>query len=60
MALSVLPFVAFPDLAIRVAWIVIDVAVAAWALRHIGLPGYWIAFPPILPASSFASVSLLL
>src|SRR6185295_11967667 len=40
--------VALPDLAIRVAWIAIDAAVAAWALRRIGLPGYWIAFPPIV------------
>jgi len=48
MPLSFLPFVALPDLAIRVAWIAIDAAVAAWALRRIGLPGYWIAFPPIV------------
>jgi hypothetical protein len=42
-----LPFVGMPYDAIRVIWFVGSVAIAIWMLRRLGLPGYWIGFPPI-------------
>jgi hypothetical protein len=42
-----LPFVALPGDAIRVIWFVGSIAIAVWMLRRLGLPGYWIGFPPI-------------
>jgi hypothetical protein len=48
MPLSFLPWVATPDLFIRASWIAIDVVVAVWAIRKARLPGYWIAFPPLV------------
>ena len=48
MPLTFVGFAFAPDLLIRVSWIAIDVVVAVWAIRRLGLPFYWIAFPPLL------------
>jgi hypothetical protein len=48
MPLTFIGFVSAPDIVIRVSWIAIDVLVAVWAIRRLGLPSYWIAFPPLL------------
>jgi hypothetical protein len=42
-----LPFVWLSDDAIRLVWVAGSVAIAAWMLRRLGLPGYWIGFPPL-------------
>lgn len=34
----------------RFAWLGIDIVVAVWALRRLGIPPYWIAFPPLCEA----------
>lgn len=34
----------------RVIWVVLDVAVALWALRQLRLPAYWLIFPPLFEA----------
>jgi hypothetical protein len=47
MLLSFLPFAGAPDLVIRGSWIAIDIVVAVWAIRRLGLPRYWLAFPPL-------------
>ena len=47
MLLTFLPFAGASDLVVRGSWIAIDVVVAVWAIRRLGLPGYWLAFPPL-------------
>ena len=42
-----LPFVGLPDDLIRLVWVAGSVVVAIWMLRRLGLPGYWLGFPPI-------------
>jgi hypothetical protein len=34
----------------RVAWVAIDLGVSIWAIRRLGLPAYWLAFPPLFEA----------
>lgn len=41
------PFVGLPDDAVRLLWVAATVAVAVWMLRRLGLPAYWLGFPPI-------------
>jgi hypothetical protein len=50
MLLPYVPFVLAPDWLIRVAWIGIAGGLAIWSIRRLGLPGYWIGFPPIFSA----------
>lgn len=48
-----LPFVPFIPLSvdvIRVAWFVLDVVLAIWVFRRLGLGPHWIAFPPMFAA----------
>jgi hypothetical protein len=44
------PFVGIPGDAIRLVWVVGMALVLVWTLRHLRLPGYWIAFPPFVQA----------
>ncbi len=60
MLLLFLPFVALPDLAIRVIWVAGGSLVAAWSLRRLGLPGYWIGFPPLFGAIVLGHPEILL
>lgn len=41
------PFAGLPDDLIRLIWVAGTAAVAIWMLRRLGLPGYWLGFPPI-------------
>ena len=60
MPLTFVPFVAAPDLVIRWSWIAIDIVVAVWAIRRLGLPGYWIAFPPLVQSVVLGHPEVLL
>jgi hypothetical protein len=60
MLIPFLPFIPLPELPIRVAWIAIDIVVAAWALRRAGMPGYWIAFPPLVQSVVLGHPEVLL
>ena len=41
------PFAGLPDDLIRLIWVAGTAAIAIWMLRRLGLPGYWLGFPPI-------------
>jgi hypothetical protein len=41
------PFVGLPDDLVRLIWVGGTAAIAVWMLRRLGLPGYWLGFPPI-------------
>lgn len=60
MLLLFLPFVALPDLALRVIWVAGGALVAAWSLHRLGLPGYWIGFPPLFGAIVLGHPEVLL
>jgi len=47
MLLPLVPFVGMPELPVRAIWVIGDLLVAAWALRRLQLPWYWLAFPPL-------------
>jgi hypothetical protein len=42
-----LPFAGMPDDLVRLIWVAGTAAIAVWMLRRLGLPGYWLGFPPI-------------
>jgi hypothetical protein len=48
--LPYVPFVALPRDVTRLAWVVGAAVLSGWSLRRLGLPAYWIAFPPIVQA----------
>jgi hypothetical protein len=50
MLLPFAPFAFLPWDVTRFAWVAIDAIVAAWAIRRLGLPPYWLAFPPLFEA----------
>jgi hypothetical protein len=50
MLLPFLPWTLLPPIAIRVGWIVADLAVAWLVLRRLRLPSFWLAFPPLVSA----------
>lgn len=50
MLLPFLPFIGLPHEVTRVAWIALDIVLAAWVFRRLGLPGYWLGFPPLFEA----------
>jgi hypothetical protein len=43
-----IPFAFLPGFATSVIWIVGSIALAAMAIRALGLPWWWLAFPPIV------------
>jgi len=47
MLLVFVPFVPLPMDLVRIVWVVGSAVLALWVLRRLGLPAYWIAFPPI-------------
>ena len=53
LMLPFIPFVFIPELLTRAIWVVGMLAAAVWTIRRLGLPSYWIAFPPL-----FSSVIL--
>ena len=60
-----LPFAPLPDDVVRLVSVVGTAVIAAWMLRRLGLPGYWLGFPPIfsvivLGHPEIALVALLL
>jgi hypothetical protein len=60
MPLTFLPFVGAPDLVVRGSWIAIDIVVAVWAIRRLHLPGYWLAFPPLVQSIVLGHPEVLL
>jgi hypothetical protein len=50
MLVPYLPFVPFGIDVVRFSWIAIDVVLAVWAIGRLGLPRYWLFFPPLFNA----------
>jgi hypothetical protein len=50
MLLPFAPFAFLPWDVTRMAWVAIDAGVAIWAIRRLGLPAYWLIFPPLFEA----------
>ncbi len=50
MLIPFVPFIALPDLATRTIWVIGMALLAIWTIRRLGLPRYWIVFPPIFQA----------
>jgi hypothetical protein len=46
--LAYVPFVPFPDQVVAPLLIVAALAAGIWSLRKVGLPIWWLAFPPLL------------
>lgn len=59
MLLPYLPFAGLPADLTRIAWFVGDLVVAAWTIRRLGLPAYWLAFPPLFEAIILGHVEVL-
>lgn len=47
MLLPFAPFAFLPGEVTRVVWVVGMLLAAVWALRRLGLPGWWVGFPPV-------------
>ena len=50
MLLPFLPFVWLPEPLTRLVWVIGMAAVALWAVRRMGLPLYWLLYPPFSAA----------
>ena len=50
MLVPFVPFIPLPGLLTRLIWVVGMALLAVWTIRRLGLPGYWIVFPPITEA----------
>jgi hypothetical protein len=50
MLLPFIPFTPFGWDLNRPAWVAMDVVVAIWAFRRLGVPPYWLIFPPLFEA----------
>ena len=50
MLLPFVPFTVLPVDGIRFGWVALDIAIAVLALRRLGLPAYWLLFPPLVSA----------
>jgi hypothetical protein len=59
MLLPFLPFVPLPGDVTRFAWFTFDLVLAAWVLRRLRLPAYWLAFPPLFAAIILGHVEVL-
>jgi hypothetical protein len=46
--LPFLPFVALPDTLVAAAWVAIGFGSSLYAIRRLGLPMWWLAFPPVV------------
>jgi hypothetical protein len=60
MLLAYLPFIALPIDVTRLAWFALDLVVAAWAIRRLQMPAYWLVFPPLFTAIILGHVEVLL
>jgi hypothetical protein len=47
MLVPFVPFVFVPTLVTRLVWVVGMGILAVWAIRRLGMPGYWIGFAPV-------------
>jgi hypothetical protein len=59
MLLPYVPFIPLPIDVTRLLWFGLDLTVAAWALRRLGMPAYWLAFPPLVAAIVLGHVEVL-
>jgi uncharacterized protein (TIGR03382 family) len=50
MLLPFAPFAFLPADFTRFVWVAIDLGISIWAIRRLGLPAYWLAFPPLFEA----------
>jgi hypothetical protein len=50
MLLPFAPFVVLPVDVTRLIWVCGSAALSIWSLRRLGLPGYWLGFPPLFGA----------
>ena len=50
MLLLFVPFVPMPVDVTRLIWVGAMLLAAIWVIRRLGLPGYWVAFPPMFQA----------
>ena len=50
MVLLFMPFVPLPVELTRLIWVCAMFLLAIWVVRRLGLPGYWVAFPPMFQA----------
>jgi hypothetical protein len=50
MLLLFVPFIPLSTDVTRLAWVAAMFLLAMWVIRRIGLPGYWVAFPPMFQA----------
>jgi hypothetical protein len=57
--LPFLPFVVLPDQAIRISWVAIAAGSAVYSLRKLGLPLWWLLFPPVSLGIMAGSSALL-
>ena len=59
MLLPFVPFISLPVDVTRMTWFVLDLAVAAWVIRRLGMPAYWLAFPPLFSAIVLGHIEVL-
>ena len=50
MLLLFVPFIPLPVDLTRLFWVAAMSLLAIWVVRRLGLPGYWVAFPPMFQA----------
>jgi hypothetical protein len=60
MLLPFAPFVPLPELATRLLWFVVDLAIGAWVVRRLRLPAYWLMFPPLFGAIFLGHIEVLI
>ena len=59
MLLPFVPFAALPDPVNTAIWVIADLAIAVWVLRRLGMPAYWLAFPPLFFAIILGHIEVL-
>ena len=59
MLLPFVPFVSVPVDVTRLAWFALDLGIAAWTVRRLQLPAYWLAFPPLFSAIILGHIEVL-
>ena len=50
MLLLFVPFIPLPPDLTRLIWVAAMFLAGVWVVRRLGLPGYWVAFPPMFQA----------
>ena len=59
MLLPFVPFIGLPVDVTRLLWFVGDLLMAAWVLRRLKMPAYWLAFPPLFDAIVLGHIEVL-